>query len=73
MIIISIRLSDEEKSALQKHGKISKVLREAIRAYLDSKKANKVLEKLERYQKANPVKTSTEEIVAMIREDRHGH
>lgn len=71
--MITVRLSEEEKSALEKYGKISEVVRDAIRAYLNNRKANEVLKKLEQYQKANPIGTSTREIVNMIREDRGGH
>ena len=70
MTVITVRLSEKEKSSLEKYGKISDVVREAVHAYLNNKKADEVLKKLEQYQKANPIDTSTEAIVAMVREDR---
>ncbi|MEM4252551.1 MAG: hypothetical protein QXE84_03405 [Candidatus Nitrosotenuis sp.] len=69
MATINVRLSDEEKSTLEKYGKISDVVREAIRLYINNKKSVETLKKLKEYQKKNRV-TTTEEIVAMIRADR---
>ncbi|CDI06302.1 hypothetical protein [Candidatus Nitrosotenuis uzonensis] len=69
MATINVRLSDEEKSTLEKYGKISDVVREAIRLYVNNKKSVETLKKLKEYQKKNRV-TTTEEIVAMIRADR---
>lgn len=70
MTVITVRLSEKEKASLEKYGKISDVVRDAIRLYINNKKARDALKKLEVYQKKNPVTTSTDEIVAMIREDR---
>ena len=73
MAMITVRLSEKEKSSLEKYGKISEVVRDAIHAYLNNRKADEVLKKLEKYQKSNPIDTSTEAIVAMVRKDRAGH
>ena len=70
MTVITVRLSEKEKASLEKYGKISDVVRDAIHMYVNNKKAREVLEKLEEYQRKNPITTTTEEIVAMIREDR---
>jgi hypothetical protein len=70
MTVITVRLSEKEKSSLEKYGKISDVVREAVHAHLNNKKADEVLEKLKQYQKANSIDTATEAIVAMVREDR---
>ena len=71
MTIITVRLSEKEKASLEKYGKISDVVRQAIHNYLNDRKAREVLRKLEQYQKQNPIETDREEIVAMIREDRN--
>ena len=71
MTIITVRLSEKEKASLEKYGKISDVVRQAIHNYLNDRKAREVLRKLEQYQKKNPIETDREEIVAMIREDRN--
>lgn len=73
MTMITVRLSEKDKSSLEKYGKISDVVRQAIRAYLNDRKARETLRKLEQYQKRNPIETTKEEIVAMIREDRNSH
>ena len=73
MTVITVRLSEKEKSSLEKYGKISDVVRDAIHAYLNNRKAEEALRKLTQYQKANPIDTSTEAIVVMVREDRSGH
>lgn len=71
MTVITVRLSEKEKSSLEKYGKISDVVRQAIRVYLNDKKSREALKKLEQYQKKNPVATTRKEIVAMVREDRN--
>jgi uncharacterized protein YlbG (UPF0298 family) len=68
---VCVRLTDEEKKELQKYGNLSQVLREAMKLYLNTKKSQQILTKLGELQAKNPVKTSTEEIVRMIREDRN--
>jgi len=73
MTVITVRLSENEKNSLEKYGKISDVVRDAIKMYVNNKKAREALKKLEEYQKKNPVTTTTDEIVAMIREDRDSH
>ena len=70
MTAITVRLSEKEKSSLEKYGKISDVVRQAIDMYLNDMKAREALRKLEQYQKRNPAVTTRKEIVAMIRKDR---
>ena len=72
MTTITVRLSEKEKNALEKYGRISDVVRDAIKMYINNKKTREALRRLEEYQKKNPVTTTREEIVAMIREDRDG-
>ena len=68
---ICVRISDEEKRQLQKYGKLSDTLREAMKLYLNTKKSDELLKKLADLQAKNPIKMSTEEIVRLIREDRN--
>ena len=68
---VCVRISDEEKRQLQKYGKLSDTLREAMKLYLNNKKSDELLKKLADLQAKNPIKISTEEIVRLIREDRN--
>lgn len=73
MTVITVRLSEKEKAALEKYGKISDVVRDAIRLYINDKKAREAIEELKEIQRKCPVNTTTEEIVKLIREDRESH
>jgi len=68
--MVCIRISEEEKSQLQKYGKISETLRDAMKLYLNKKKSDELLRKLADLQDKNPISTAPEEIVKLIREDR---
>ena len=70
MTVITVRLSDKEKAQLEKYGKISDVVRDALQMYIGNKKAREAIKRLEAYQEKNPVITTRDEIVSMIREDR---
>jgi uncharacterized protein YlbG (UPF0298 family) len=70
MPIISIRISDEEKRKLQKYGRLSQVIREAIKFYIDSKSTRRTLKKLKELQEKYEIKTSMEEDLELIKEDR---
>jgi Arc/MetJ-type ribon-helix-helix transcriptional regulator len=67
---ITVRLSDKEKKSLEKYGKISDVVRDAIQMYIDQKKKEKALKKLEVLQEENKLEIAVDEIVASIRKDR---
>jgi hypothetical protein len=67
---ISVRISEKEKAALRKHGKISQVVKEAIDLYLSSKESRRALRKLKDLQRRESVKTSAQYDVSLIREDR---
>jgi hypothetical protein len=71
MKTVCVRISDEEKRELEKYGKLSDTLREAMKLYLNTKKSDEVLRSLRQLQAKNPVKTTDEEIVKMIGEDRN--
>jgi hypothetical protein len=70
MTAINVRLTEKEKAALEKYGKISDLVRDAIHMYVNNKKSTEALRKLKNYQKKNHVATTIGEIVAMLREDR---
>jgi hypothetical protein len=71
MNTVSVRISEEEKRQLQKYGKLSDTLRQGMKLYLNKKKSEELFSKLEKLQAENPIKTSTEEEVRLIREDRN--
>jgi hypothetical protein len=70
MKTVSVRISEEEKRQLTKYGKLSDTLREGMKLYLNKKKTDELLYKLEKLQSENQIKTSSEEEVKLIREDR---
>ena len=68
---ICARISEEEKRQLKKYGTLSAALREGLKLYLNKKKSEELLSKLAELQASNPVKTSIEDEVKLIREDRN--
>jgi len=68
---ISVRISEEEKRQLKKYGKLSDTLREGMKLYLNKKKSEEILFKLEKLQSESHIKTSIEQEVKLIREDRN--
>ncbi len=70
MPTITVRISEEERKKLLRHGSISSSVRDALRLYLDTKKSEELLRKLEQLQAKNPIATTTREEVRLIREDR---
>jgi uncharacterized protein YlbG (UPF0298 family) len=70
MKTVSVRISEEEKHQLTKYGKLSDTLREGMKLYLNKKKSDELLRKLEKLQSESQIKTSIEEEVKLIREDR---
>jgi hypothetical protein len=70
MPTITVRVSDEEKKRLLRHGALSKSVREAIELYLSARKSDELIGKLERLQQKNRIRTTTAEEVRLINEDR---
>ena len=70
MKTVSVRISEEEKQQLKKYGNLSDALREGMKLYLNKKKSDELLRKLEKLQSESQIKTSIEEEVKLIREDR---
>ena len=69
MKTVSVRISEKEKRQLKKYGKLSDTLREGMKLYLNKKKSDELLSKLEKLQAKSQIKTSIEE-VKQIRDDR---
>ncbi len=70
MPIISVRVSEEEKEEMIRNGGITRVVREAIKLYIQEQRRREVLKKLGELQSHNPVKTTTLEDLQMIKKDR---
>ncbi len=70
MPTVSVRLSEEERIELTKYGTLSKGVREGVRLYLKAQKSREIFRKLEELQRKNPVRTTSEREVELIREDR---
>ena len=70
MKTVSVRISEDEKRELKKYGRLSDTLREGMKLYLNKKKSDELLCKLEKMQSESEIKTSIEEEVKLIREDR---
>ena len=70
MKTVSVRISEEEKRQLKKYGRLSDTLREGMKLYLNKKKSDELLCKLEKMQSESEIKTSIEEEVKLIQEDR---
>jgi hypothetical protein len=70
MPTISVRISEQEKKRLLKHGALSKSIREALDLYLNTKQAQDLIRRLEELQQRNIVKTTSAEEVRLINEDR---
>jgi hypothetical protein len=66
----SVRISEEEKRQLKKYCRLSNTIREGMKLYLSKNKSDELLCKLEKMQAKNEIKTSIEQEVKLIREDR---
>jgi Arc/MetJ-type ribon-helix-helix transcriptional regulator len=66
---ITVRLSERERRELKEHGKISEVVREALRAYLRSKNSARTITRLKDLQKT-PIRTTIEGDLKLLRADR---
>ena len=70
MTTISVRITEDEKKDLKKHGEISKVVREAITTYLASGKSEETIKRLEELQKIDYAKTTSQQEINLLRKDR---
>jgi Arc/MetJ-type ribon-helix-helix transcriptional regulator len=67
---ITVRLSEKEKRQLEKHGKISEVVREALRTYLRRKDSERIVSRLKELQKTKPLGSAVQDDLDLIRADR---
>jgi len=67
---ITVRLSDKERRQLEKHGRISEVVREALRIYLRKRDSERVISRLKELQKAKPLSSTVQDDLRLIRMDR---
>ena len=70
MPTITIRISEKDRKRLLKYGTISRSVREAPQVYLDAKKSQELIARLEELQERDPVRTSSVEDVRLVGEDR---
>lgn len=70
MTTISIRISEEEKNELRKHGELSKVVRDAITLYLTSKRSREAIMKLKELQKIEKPMITRQEEITLLRKER---
>jgi len=67
---VTVRLSEKERRELLKHGKISEVVREALRQYLRDKSSRRIISRLKELQKSAPIRTTIQDDLRLIRADR---
>jgi Arc/MetJ-type ribon-helix-helix transcriptional regulator len=70
MPTISFRISEEQKRALLRYGPLSSSIRDALRLYLDTKRSEQLLRKLQELQRDDHVRTTSVEDAKLIRKDR---
>jgi hypothetical protein len=70
MPTISVRVTEEERKKLLKHGPLSDTVRKALEQYLKDEERREFLQELKEFQAAHPVKVDPDEIVRIIREGR---
>jgi hypothetical protein len=70
MPTITVRISEDERKRLLKHGALSKSVREALELYLNTRRSQELIEKLEKLQQKNAIGTALTEDVKMINQDR---
>jgi Arc/MetJ-type ribon-helix-helix transcriptional regulator len=70
MPTVSVRISEEQKKALLKYGPLSDSIRDALRLYLDTKRSDQLLLRLQELQRENRMQTASVEDVKLIKKDR---
>lgn len=70
MPTISVRISDDQRRELLRYGSLSQAVREGVKLYLDRRKGEEALAKLDRLQRLNKLKATAKEEAGLIREDR---
>ena len=67
---VKIRISEEDRRRLLRYGLLSAVVRDALKLYFKEEKKREFFRKLEQFQRKNPVRVDSKEIVKTIREGR---
>jgi len=67
---ITVRLSEKERRELQKRGKISEVVREALRLYLRTRDSRRVISRLKELQRNTALRTTIQDDLRLIQADR---
>jgi len=67
---ITVRLSEKERRQLKKHGKISDVVREALRIYLRREDSERIISRLKEMQKTKTLGGTVQGDLRLIRADR---
>jgi Arc/MetJ-type ribon-helix-helix transcriptional regulator len=67
---ITVRLSEKERRELQRYGKISEVVREALRLYLRNRASGRIISRLKELQKITTMRTTIQDDLQLIRTDR---
>jgi len=66
---ITVRVSEKERRELEKLGKISEVVREALRLYLRTRNSKRTLSRLKELQQV-PIRGTIHDDLELIRADR---
>ncbi len=70
MTTISVRIPDSERAELAKYGRVSDVIRNAIKLYLETNRSRAVFKRLRKLQTSDMVKTTQLEDLSLIKDDR---
>jgi len=70
MPVIRVRVSEEQLRELLRYGSISQAVREGLKLYLNRRKSEKALSRLQRLQSKNKPRTTAKKEVRLIKEDR---
>jgi Arc/MetJ-type ribon-helix-helix transcriptional regulator len=67
---ITVRLTPEEIREIKKHGRVSDVVRQAIRLFMQTQRSKKAIEELKQLQASSDIRITIDEDLNLIRGDR---
>jgi Arc/MetJ-type ribon-helix-helix transcriptional regulator len=67
---ITIRLSEGEIRELKRYGRVSDVVRRALKLYMQSERSREAMERLAELQETYKVRTTIDDDIRLIHEDR---
>jgi Arc/MetJ-type ribon-helix-helix transcriptional regulator len=67
---ITVRLTPEEIREIKKHGRVSDVVRQAIRLFMQTQRSQKAIEELKQLQASSDIRITIDEDLNLIRGDR---